>query len=724
MMDISTPNQSNKALSKSRRLIYQYGILLCLTIFVVLLPSLLTYHPSDLAWSSAEINDSNYFNNGNQFDITPKIIHNLVGSLGAYIADILLSFVGYSAYWFVVLALVVARDMWRRAHLNQEILKTMNLFDWVETFTFFILIFSSSIFEAGMLNIKGDELPKGKGGIIGQSFIPYFIEYLGFSVSTLLLFGIIFLSISWFMGFSWLTICEKIGLYAHAWWSKNLQREKKYLKQQSITLAGKSSPHQNPSTPQFNQPYHKQRSIENDIIQAFDLNDMQNRLPVNQIANNSLMLNDLTDEKSKELLLQPIHKPKLEAYASIIPKKIFANLPKLDVWIDEPPPAISEESLKLYSKIIEHRLKGFGVMADVVGVTAGPVLTLYEIKLPAGTKVNQLMNVQKDIARELGVIYLNIIPNIPQKTTVGFELSNQDRQLIRMRPLVLGMLAYPALLPVCLGVAPNGQAIYGDLTKMLHILIAGTTGSGKSICVHSLICSLLAKMLPQDLRLVLIDPKMIELSAYRHIPHLLTPIITEVSQAQKILDWLTQEMDERYRQMSELMVRNIQAYNHKIQDSAWLKSNQIEKTNKMPYIVVVIDELSDFMLLAGKQIEMNIVRLAQKARAAGIHLILATQRPTADVITGLIKANIPTRIALQVPSKLDSRIILDQAGAEHLLGKGDMLYDGISNLSPQHQLQRIHGIYLDDGEIYAMTDFWRRQGEPNYIDLEFEAPLN
>ncbi len=622
---------------KTKKLVYEYGALLCLVAFVILFPSLWTHSKFDPAWSHSHQNGQ---------------INNIVGTFGAYLSDVLFSFWGYSSYWFPVLFLVVAHDMWRRAHLSQEELAKINLFDWVESITFAILLHASSIFEAGMLKLNGGHLPKDLGGFFGQFFAPKLIYNFGYTISTLVLFGIIVLSLSWFLAFSWMNVAEKIGFYVHKWWHRQLDKQSKIRQPDAESK---------PKTTQHNALALLENKIQYEAIQA---------------------------------------------------AKKFERIPTLDIWQSAAQKNYtSEDTLRFSAKIIEHRLKGFGIEAKVVGVHGGPVITMYELELPAGTKSNPLVHLEKDLARELGVLHLQVIPNLPNKTTIGLEIPNIERHVIRMKELISHMPNTPAaILPMVLGVDKAGAPVYDDLSKMLHVLIAGTTGSGKSVCVHSILISLIAKMLPQQLRLVLMDPKMIELSNYRHIPHLLTPIITDVGHAMHALEWLVQEMENRFNMMSQYMVRNITSYNQQLQDPLWVAKHNIKQKTPMPYIVVVVDELADLMLMSAKSIENHIVRLAQKARAAGIHLILATQRPTADVVTGLIKANIPSRIALQVASKLDSRIILDQAGAENLLGNGDMLY-GKSGQMPQ----RVHGVWLDDEEIFAVTEFWRKQGEPNYL---------
>jgi len=584
-------------------------------------------------------------------------VHNFIGKFGAYTADILYYMFGYSAYWIVVLLAVLFMDMWHRSNNSKNGNKYYE-FDIFNSISFSILILASCTFESCILNIQAANLPQGAGGLIGSRLSVPCINLFGFIGSALVLFAIICISLATFLEFSWLGFAEKIGKVAFNIWehSKRKRQDKKYILTAKKNL----------------QPI-TTKNIE--IIQK---------------------------EPTKNL--------------GIIPKKIFSNLPKLDIWRDEAKGySIGEESLTFTSKVIEHRLHSFGLQVQVTAVHPGPVVTLFELQLPTGIRSSQLISLSRDIARELSVPHVRILQNLPGKNTVGLELPNNLRQNIYMRELIMGLLAnQTSSLNIALGVKADNQPMYADLARMPHCLIAGTSNSGKSVLLHSIITSLLAKMLPQELRLVLIDTKMIEMTSYRDIPHLLTPIITDTAKANKTLEWLVEEMDRRYEVMNKYMVRHISIYNQKIKDKDWVIKNKIENINSMPYIVVIIDELADLMLSSAKTIELNIVRLCQKARAVGIHLVLATQRPNNEIITGLIKANVPSRIALQTSSKLDSKTILDQVGAEGLLGKGDMLYLEAGNPNPI----RIHGVWIDDEEIIAMAQFWREQGTPNYVSIE------
>ncbi|MDX8402536.1 MAG: DNA translocase FtsK 4TM domain-containing protein [Mariprofundaceae bacterium] len=368
------------------------------------------------------------------------------------------------------------------------------------------------------------------------------------------------------------------------------------------------------------------------------------------------------------------------------------------------------EALQAMARMLEKKLLDYRVEGEVVAVQPGPVVTQFEFEPAPGTKVSRIIALQDDLARAMAAISVRVAGNIPGKRVIGIEIPNETRDTVTLRQV----LASPEFadkhksLPLALGVDIAGAPVVADLARMPHLLIAGTTGSGKSVAVNAMICSLLMTHTPADLRLILVDPKMLELSVYDDIPHLLTPVVTDPNKAAKALAWAVYEMERRYRLMSEAKVRNITGYN---------KSAEARGEERLPYIVIIIDELADLMMVAGKEVEQAICRIAQKARAAGLHLILATQRPSVDVITGLIKANLPSRISFQVSSKIDSRTILDQTGAEQLLGQGDSLF-----LAGGRDLRRVHGAFVSDGEVLALVEHLKAQGEPDYREDVFEPP--
>jgi DNA segregation ATPase FtsK/SpoIIIE, S-DNA-T family len=415
-----------------------------------------------------------------------------------------------------------------------------------------------------------------------------------------------------------------------------------------------------------------------------------------------------------------------ERQAPLFAELSDTKLPQVDL-LDAMPmrvETVTPETVEMTSRLIEKRLKDFGVEVRVVAASPGPVITRYEIEPATGVKGSQIVGLAKDLARSLSLISIRVVEIIPGKNYMALELPNARRQTIRLSEILGSQVYNAASSPLTMGLGKDivGLPIVADLAKMPHCLVAGTTGSGKSVGINAMILSLLYKAEARDVRLILIDPKMLEMSVYEGIPHLLAPVVTDMKQAANALNWCVGEMERRYKLMSKLGVRNLAGYNKKITEAAErdetldnpfsLTPEAPEPLDRLPFIVVVIDELADLMMVVGKKIEELIARLAQKARAAGIHLILATQRPSVDVITGLIKANIPTRLSFQVSSKIDSRTILDQMGAEALLGMGDMLYMASGTGLPI----RVHGAFVSDEEVHRVVNYLKQQGEPNYIE--------
>ncbi|MCU0898447.1 MAG: DNA translocase FtsK [Burkholderiales bacterium] len=442
------------------------------------------------------------------------------------------------------------------------------------------------------------------------------------------------------------------------------------------------------------------------------------------------------------------HEPiKIEAPVVEIPKServikekqvpLFQDLPDTPLpplaLLDEPAPdreTVSAETLEYTSRLIERKLKDFGVEVKVLAAHPGPVITRYEVEPAVGVKGSQVVNLVKDLARALSVISIRVVETIPGKSYMGLEIPNPKRQTVRLSEILSSQVYHDMHSPLtmALGKDISGNPVVADLAKMPHLLVAGTTGSGKSVAINAMILSLVYKSEPKDVRLIMVDPKMLELSVYQDIPHLLAPVVTDMKQAANALSWCVGEMERRYKLMSWLGVRNLSGYNHKIveadkrgeplHDPNTIATENPVPLGKLPYVVVIVDELADLMMVTGKKVEELIARIAQKARAAGIHLILATQRPSVDVITGLIKANIPTRVAFQVSAKVDSRTILDQQGAEALLGQGDMLY-----LPPGTGLpQRVHGAFVADQEVHKVVEYLKQQGVPDYVSGLLESP--
>lgn len=453
---------------------------------------------------------------------------------------------------------------------------------------------------------------------------------------------------------------------------------------------------------------------------------------VEDIVKKKEVLQPLAEEPvfvAEPVIVQPSKQAVREVQENLFSSQDLASdstLPEL-ILLD-PPPAnverIPAETLDYTSRLIEKKLSDFGVIVNVVSAQPGPVITRYEIEPAVGVKGSQISGLSRDLSRALSVQSVRVVETIPGKSYMGLELPNQRRQTVRLSEIISALQFGDAASPLTLALGKDiaGVPVCADLAKMPHLLVAGTTGSGKSVGINAMLLSLLYKADPKQVRLILIDPKMLEMSVYEGIPHLLSPVVTDMKQASNALNWCVAEMERRYKLLSKLGVRNLAGYNTKINDAQKrgevipnpfsLTPDAPESLGNLPQIVVVIDELADLMMVVGKKIEELIARLAQKARAAGIHLILATQRPSVDVITGLIKANIPTRIAFQVSSKIDSRTILDQMGAEALLGQGDMLFMPPGNGLPQ----RVHGAFVSDEEVHKVVEYWRQEGEPDYVE--------
>ncbi len=631
--------------------------------------------------------DSGFFTSG-----SGEPPRNLAGNLGAWVSDLLLGLLGYSSWWAVVLAIGYSIRVFR--HLD-EVPLTSNRHVWIALSGFFVLLLASSAIEA--LRLWGmNGLPHGAGGIIGQGLGNGFQKLLGFTGGTLALLITMGIGFSLYTGVSWVRIVEWVGeALERATWGAVA-----YIQRKRDEKIGQAALHQREEM--------------------------------------------VAEEKKKLEIAKPI---KIEPVVTEVPKSprieaekqtpLFKDLPDsplpplhlLDEATEAAEPA-SKEALEFTSLMIERKLKEFGVEVKVVSASPGPVITRYEIEPSVGVKGSQIVNLSKDLARTLSVVSIRVVEAIPGKHTMGLEIPNPTRQTVRLSE-ILGSRAYHDMgspLTVALGKDIAGNPVVADLGKMPHLLVAGTTGSGKSVGINAMILSLVYKAGPDTVRLIMVDPKMLELSVYEGIPHLLAPVVTDMRQAAAALNWCVAEMDRRYKLMSALGVRNLAGYNQKIRDAKKsgltlnhpfsLTPDNPEPLEPMPMIVVVIDELADLMMVVGKKVEELIARLAQKARAAGVHLILATQRPSVDVITGLIKANIPTRIAFQVSSKVDSRTILDQQGAEALLGQGDMLY-----LPPGTGLpNRVHGAFVSDGEVHRVVEYLKGLGQPDYIEGILESP--
>ncbi|MFO1289761.1 MAG: DNA translocase FtsK 4TM domain-containing protein [Nitrosomonas sp.] len=662
---------------KLAKLLRESGCLVLGAIALYLVLILLSFNRADPGWSHSE--------NLNQ-------ITNTGGKAGAWLSDLLLYLFGASAWWLV--ALFIAAIIWSYRRID-----IVSLFDprslIISLIGFVALLMASSGIEALRFNTLNIALPLAPGGILGETISQSFSQLLGVTGASLSFFILFAIGFSLFSGISWVRIAEKIG--------ETIELSCVTLWQSWLTWldrrAGKLSS--------------LERSEHVDDLKK----DLSTHPPL------KIEIPDTSIPKSSRILKEKQTPLFSELPDSILPPLYLLDEPKVDVEL------LSNETLEFTSRLIERRLQEFGVEVKVVSAYPGPVITRYEIEPATGVKGNQIINLVKDLARALSVASIRVVETIPGKTTMGLEIPNPKRQIVRLHE-ILGSQAYAdteSPLTIALGKDISGRPIVSDLGKMPHALVAGTTGSGKSVAINAIILSLLYKASPEQVRLILVDPKMLELSVYEGIPHLLTPVVTDMRDAASALNWSVAEMERRYKLMSALGVRNLAGYNQKIQEAkkagqplvtpTHIVSDDATPLEEMPMIVVVIDELADLMMVMGKKVEKLIARLAQKARAAGIHLLLATQRPSVDVITGLIKANIPTRIAFQVSSKIDSRTILDQMGAEALLGQGDMLYLPPGSGYPQ----RIHGAFVADHEVHKVVEYLKQQGEPRYIEAVLKA---
>lgn len=683
----SISRRSNRLASRLGRVLIEGLFVVNLAFSFFLFLSLSSYHSGDPSWSYlGAITD----------------INNAGGRLGAWLSDILYFLFGYVAYLFPVMLICRAWLFFKRKTEVRE-------FDWIGLTVFIIGLILVFISACGLLTIQTlnlpSNLPQGFGGYLGRLLEEEFVDSFGLSGARLLLVSLLFIALNFTMQISWLSLIENIGKLCivgvpsvFLWINTRLSRiiqAKKAKKEAGITS--------------------KKRAVQ---FQKELINQNNKKPPIIKLPKkdkNNTPSKRVIEEKQVKLFDSP------------------SELPEISQLLNAPSnvkQGYSKETLEKLSRLLELKLLDFKVEATVTDVYPGPVVTRFEIQPSAGTKVSTITNLAKDIARSLAVVSVRVVDVIPGKSVIGIEIPNEDRDTVFFSEVISSRIFDEAKSPLTLALGKDigGQPIISDLAKMPHLLVAGTTGSGKSVGVNAMILSLLFKATPDQVRLILIDPKMLELSVYEDIPHLLTPVVTDMKDAANALRWCVGEMERRYKLMSLLGVRNIAGYNKKIIDAEkqqtpiadplWQADELLDNTQsapsleQLPFIVIVIDEFADMMMVVGKKVEELIARIAQKARAAGIHLILATQRPSVDVITGLIKANIPSRIAFQVSSKIDSRTILDQGGAEQLLGHGDMLL-----LPPGSSvLTRVHGAFVDDDEVHRVAAEWKAKGQPQYID--------
>ena len=695
---LNTLNHSSRtagapARSGLARFTGELGLAAGLLALLFWLLALLSYSAGDAAWSTS----------GNGGDVV-----NAAGPLGAWLADASYFLLGFSVWW----CLAAAFRVWLSSlagWLRERELMTAKpdtapsllarlvsgrLAFWLGLV---VLLCASAMLEWTRFYSLEARLPGHGGGIVGYLLGPLAVQWLGFAGSGLLAIALGLVGTSLVFRFSWGQVAERLG----AWLYFQVESRR------------------------------NQREVAQDI--ALGQQAARAREKVVKVERK-----DSTEQHPQPVMIEPVmaEVPKSERVAKERQKPLFTEMPDsklpqvalLDGALLKQE-TVAPETLEMTSRMIEKKLKDFGVEVRVVLAQPGPVITRYEIEPATGVKGSQIVGLAKDLARSLSLVSIRVVETIPGKNFMALELPNAKRQSIKLSE-ILGSQVYheaKSMLTMGLGKDIVGNPVVADLAKMPHVLVAGTTGSGKSVGINAMILSLLYKAEAHDVRLLMIDPKMLEMSVYEGIPHLLCPVVTDMRQAANGLTWCVAEMERRYKLLSKMGVRNLAGYNTKLDEAKAreefiynpfsLTPESPEPLDRLPHIVVVIDELADLMMVVGKKIEELIARLAQKARAAGIHLILATQRPSVDVITGLIKANIPTRIAFQVSSKIDSRTILDQMGAEALLGMGDMLYMPSGTGLPI----RVHGAFVSDEEVHRVVSYLKSQGEPNYIEGVLEG---
>ncbi|AVR88840.1 DNA translocase FtsK [Thauera aromatica] len=635
---------------------------------------LLGYSKSDPGWSHAS-------------DVAG--VANPGGRFGAWLADLLLYLFGLSSWWWVVF--LGYSLVWGFRRIKNRLALDRRSFIFVLV-GFLAVLLTSSALEFLRFHSHGATVPLAPGGLIGMEFGQLSQRYFGFTGGTLLLLALLACGLSLFTGLSWIAVVERVGLgleqsvvgVQQAWqrWQDRRIGRQTAQKREVVLESRRRKSEKTPPTPLRIEP-----------------------------AVATVVKSERIEKERQQTLFADAIEGALPPVGLLDPASATT----------EPP---SAEALEFTSRVIENKLADFGVEVKVLAAYPGPVITRYEVEPATGVKGSQVVNLAKDLARALSLVSIRVVETVPGKSCMALELPNPKRQMVRLSEIV-GSKAYNDMhspLTVVLGKDIGGQPVVADLAKMPHLLVAGTTGSGKSVGINAMILSLLYKSEPERVRLIMIDPKMLELSIYEGIPHLLAPVVTDMKHAANALNWCVAEMDKRYKLMAAVGVRNLAGFNKAVNEARKAEApltnpfsispENPEPLEPLPYIVVVVDELADMMMVVGKKVEELIARLAQKARAAGIHLILATQRPSVDVITGLIKANVPTRIAFQVSSKIDSRTILDQMGAETLLGMGDMLY-----LAPGTGLPvRVHGAFVADDEVHKVVEHLKKIGPPDYVE--------
>lgn len=666
------------------------GLIALVSVCIYLSLALFSFDPEDAGWT---------------YTGTDKEVSNLVGLSGAWVADVFLSICGYMAYIFPIMLGFQSLQMFRDRNNEMD-------FSWaIFFFRGFGLVLTVAA-GAGIAALHfyntGLHFRQGSGGIIGLELSELLVPIFSYIGATLILLAVFLFGLTAFADISWLGVMDGTGRFAIRgagvitlnWRRMMLQRTERAEVKHSARI--------------------RREALERHVEQK------QRRPP-------------LVIEAPPPLSKEDSERVARERQGNLFKIDAVNGLPALhllDPAASDPDKGYSSDDLEAMSRMLELKLKDYGVEADVTAVYPGPVITRFEVQPAPGVKVSRISALAKDLARSIAVVSVRIVEVIPGKSVIGIEIPNVDRKIVKLSEVLMSKAYDNSQSPLSLALGQDiaGEPVVVDLARMPHLLVAGTTGSGKSVGLNAMILSILFKASPDQVRLIMVDPKMLELAVYEGIPHLLTPVVTDMKDAANALRWCVAEMERRYRLMAAMGVRNIGGFNRKvkeaekagepIKDPLWQPDPLLDEEEQgapdlatLPFIVVVIDEFADMMMIVGKKVEELIARIAQKARAAGIHLILATQRPSVDVITGLIKANVPTRIAFQVSSKIDSRTILDQGGAEQLLGHGDMLYLPAGTPVPI----RVHGAFVDDDEVHRVVESWKELGEPNYLESILDA---
>jgi S-DNA-T family DNA segregation ATPase FtsK/SpoIIIE len=675
---------------KTVRGLREIAVLIFLACAVFFLISLITFSNEDAGWTHSG---------------TVQTISNACGVFGAWLADFSLSFLGLIAYLCPAIIFWQGYSIYRQR--NQTLQKMTLVFQWLGILT--TIVSGAALANLYLLRIKV-ELPNSTGGIIGQEIGNALVIMFGNSGATLFLIVGLLAGITLVTKLSWLALLDLIGKYT-VFLCRVVFHSAAHLRQEHS--GQESRPVIQPS-PSRNAP----------PLSAY--------APEKAASPPKTAAKPAVSPEKPAAVSEKASKPSAKKPQTVGFDAGMGVLPTLDLLDnrDTRVKGYTQSDLEEMSRLVENILQDFNVTVEVVGFLPGPVITRFELQPAAGVKVSRISTLSKDLARALSVTSVRIVEVIPGKSVIGLEIPNREREMVSLREC-LASAAFgksKSLLTLAMGKDISGASLIADLGKMPHALVAGTTGSGKSVAINTMILSLLYKATPEQVRMIMIDPKMLELSVYEGIPHLLTPVVTDMKEASNALRWAVAEMERRYKLMSKMGVRNLAGFNQLILDAEGrgetirdpmfqalnplAEGEEIPHLEMLPSIVIIIDELADMMMIVGKKVEELIARLAQKARAAGIHLILATQRPSVDVLTGLIKANVPTRISFQVSSRIDSRTILDQGGAEALLGNGDMLFLPSGTSIPI----RAHGAFVDDHEVHRVVEFLKQTAPTNYLE--------